>query len=108
MRLKLVLLSALVIGSGGCVFKGKLSAGGAGGAGGGGAGGDGPSGPVAQTKKVCKKELGPIDTLNIPCILDGQGNSEHVGEVFAFTCRAFDLGKYTIGTWGSDPFPINT
>ena len=28
--------------------------------------------------------------------------------MIAFNCKAFDLGKYTIGVRGTDPFPINT
>lgn len=55
----------------------------------------------------CKTNLSKLDDARMACIIDGKGNSNHIGETFAFSCPAFEVSK-TMWVNGADPFALSS
>jgi hypothetical protein len=64
----------------------------------------GSSTPATAAAPGCGAELRANDDARMPCIVNGDGTTDKIGQVLAFNCPSFKPASVNID--GADPFPL--
>ncbi len=60
---------------------------------------------TASAPSCTDKPLSQSVDARMPCIMNGDGSSDKIGQQFSFTCKPFEVDKFVYVN-GSDPFPL--